>query len=97
MARRRLRNAVFTLLLGAYVALAIKEQLNLAPQERTWHGRLAGIPYDFRLPTLQKLRDTFWNKDTSQVVMPPAFGIGWALNLYPLLRSRLLQALNPGA
>jgi hypothetical protein len=86
MARRRLRNTVFTLLLAAYVVTAIKKQLNQAPQ-----GSFAGIRYDFRLPTLQKLRDTFWNKDTSQVVMPPAFGIGWALNLYPLLRSKLYK------
>ncbi len=97
MARRRLRNTVFMLLLGAFVVAAIREQLNLPPSERTWHGKLFGIPYDFRLPTPEKLRDTFWKKDTSQIVVPMAFGVGWSFNLYPLLLSRLLQGLIPSA
>ncbi|MBV9709000.1 MAG: hypothetical protein JO125_16515 [Chloroflexi bacterium] len=85
------------LLLGAFVVAAIREQLNLPPPERTWHGTLFGVPYDFRLPTPQKLRDTLWNKDTSQIMMPTAFGVGWSFNLYPLLRSKLLRTLIPGA
>ena len=97
MARRRLRNTVFMLLLGAFVVAAIREQLNLPPPERTWHGKLFSIPYDFRLPTPQKLRDTLWNKDTSQIVMPTVFGVGWSFNFYPLLRSKLLRSLLPSA
>ena len=88
------RNVAFTLLLGAYVATAIREQLNRPPEERTWHGKLFGIPYDFRPPTIERLRDAFWNKNTAQVVVPQPFGVGWTLNLYPLVHPEPPQALK---
>ncbi len=68
------------------VALALRDQLRLPPEERTWHGRIAGrIPYDFRPPTIERIRAAFWNKDTSQILVPQPIGIGWTVNLYPLL------------
>jgi hypothetical protein len=77
-------------LLALLIALAIREQLRLPPEERTWHGRIADrVPYDFRPPTAERIRATFWNKDTLQILVPKAFGIGWTINLYALL--------NPGA
>ena len=57
--------------------LAIREQLHLPPDERTWLGTLFGIPYDFRRPTIERLRETFWNKDTARVLVPQFFGMGW--------------------
>ena len=68
------------------VALAVRDQLRLPPEERTWQGRVWDfIPYDFRRPTLERIRDTYWNKDTSQIFVPQVFGVGWTINLYPLL------------
>jgi hypothetical protein len=73
-------------LVGLLVAAALRDQLRLPPEERTWHGWIAGrIPYDFRLPTAERIRATFWNKNTAQILLPHAFGIGWTINLYPLL------------
>ena len=78
-------NIIMSVLLVIYVGVAIMEQLRRPPGERTWHGKIVGIPYDFRMPTVDRLRATFWNKDTAQILVPQAFGIGWTVNLYPLL------------
>lgn len=62
---------------------AILDQLRLPPEQRTWHGEIAGVPYDFRMPTIERLRATFWNEETSRILVPKAFGVGWDINLYP--------------
>ena len=67
------------------MGLAVREQLQMPPEERTWHGTLYGIPYDFRRPTIARLRETFWNKDTTRVLVPQVFGMGWSINFYPLI------------
>ena len=79
-------NIVWSTLLVLLMVVALREQLRLPPEERTWHGRIADvIPYDFRRPTTERILATFWNKETSQILVPQAFGIGWTINLYPLL------------
>ena len=88
-------NIMSSTLLVVLVVLALREQLRLPPEERTWHGRIAGgIPYDFRLPTAERIRATFWNKETSELLVPQAFGIGWTINLYPLLHPQPSQKLQ---
>ena len=69
----------------ALMGLAVREQLQLPPEERTWHGTLFGIPYDFRRPTIERLRETFWNKETARLLVPQFFGMGWSINFYPLI------------
>jgi len=71
--------------IAALMGLAIREQLQMPPEERTWHGTLFNIPYDFRWPTIERLRETFWNKDTARVLVPQVFGMGWSINFYPLI------------
>ena len=78
-------NIIMSVLLVIYVGVAIVEQLRRPSDDRTWHGWIAGIPYDFRMPTVDRLRATYWNKDTGQILVPKDFGIGWTVNLYPLL------------
>jgi hypothetical protein len=68
-------------LLGGAVAQELRRPLN----ERTWHGTIAGVPYDFRPPTPGKIRATTWNKNTAQVLVPRAFGVGWTINFYPFV------------
>jgi hypothetical protein len=70
---------------AALVGMAIAEQLSRPPQERTWQGSIFNIPYDFRPPTPERLRDEFWNKNTSRIFVPHAFGVGWGINFYPLI------------
>ena len=73
------------IVLAALVGLAIREQLQMPPEERTWHGTLYGIPYDFRWPTVERLRAALWNKDTARVLVPQFYGMGWSINFYPLI------------
>jgi hypothetical protein len=88
------RNIIgFTLLL-LFVGAAIVQQLRRPPEERTWNGKIAGIPYDFRLPTVERIRDTFWNKHTSKIFLPQVFGIGWSINLYPIIHPEEVQRLR---
>ncbi len=87
-------NIILSILFLVYVAIAITQQLQRPPEERTWYGKIAGIPYDFRIPTVERIRATFWNKDTSQILLPQAFGIGWSINLYPIIHPEEVQKLD---
>ncbi|HZU66366.1 MAG TPA: DUF5808 domain-containing protein [Ktedonobacteraceae bacterium] len=81
-------NILWIAVLLALFGLAINQQLNRSPEERTWHGSVLGIPYDLRVPTIDKLQATFWNKDNPQLLVPTAFGMGWTINFYPLFHPR---------
>ena len=61
-------------------AIALVQEMRKPKPEREWHGKVGFIPYDFRLPTPGRLRQTFWNPDDDRILMPRAFGIGWDLN-----------------
>jgi len=50
------------------------------------HGRFLRVPYDFRVPTLQRLKDRFWNPDDPRIFTPHVFGVGWSINAYQLLK-----------
>ncbi len=65
---------------------AVFQELEKPREERTWHGKVAGlIPYDFRMPTIERLKQAYWNPDDSRIFTPEAFGIGWAINFHSLL------------
>lgn len=70
------------------VGAAILDQLRQPPENRTWQGHICGIPYDFRVPTIERIRAKVWNKSTSQILMPHVFGVGWSVNLYPLFHPK---------
>ena len=72
--------------------VAICQQLEKPEEEREWYGKVAGfIPYDFRLPTSERLKEAYWNPYDSRIFTPDVFGIGWAINFYALLeRLRLI-------
>jgi hypothetical protein len=75
---------------------AICQELEKPKQDRKWHGKVAGIiPYDFRLPTIERLRESYWNPYERRVFTPEVFGVGWAVNLYRLLED--LGVIRAGA
>lgn len=79
---RRLRRLVR---IGAFalVAAAVATELAKPADERTWHGRVGGVvPYDFRPPTWQRIRDAYWNPQSDRLFSDRVFGVGWAVNLY---------------
>ncbi len=47
-------------------------------------GKVLGIPYDFRKPTLERIRERMWNPEDERVIVPRVFGVGWTLNLAQL-------------
>ena len=66
---------------------AIYKELRTPPAQRTWHGRLFGaVPYDFRVPDLNRLREAYWNTGSDVVLSDRPLGVGWAVNLPALLR-----------
>jgi hypothetical protein len=73
--------------------LSIVHELRLPASERTWHGLLFGhVPYDWRLPTLDRIRDTFWQPESPGVLRPTVFGVGWSINVGRILRLLELTA-----
>ena len=89
---RSVANLVLGILATFLIIRAIMEQLRLPREERTWHGTNYGVPYDFRRPTGERLRATFWNEDTPQLLVPQAFGVGWTINFYPIVHPQASQS-----
>lgn len=60
--------------------IAVVQELRKPPEERTWHGKVGDlVPYDFRKPTMERFRDTYWNPD-GPILSPKAWGVGWSPN-----------------
>ena len=71
---------------GLLISAAIAQQVRRPPAERTWQGRIVGIPYDFRPPTPSLLRASFWDPENPSLLTPKVFGVGWGgINIYRLL------------
>jgi len=87
---KRLANLIRLVAVGM-VAAAIAQEMRKPPEERTWHGTVAGfVPYDFRVPTVERLREAYWNPDDPRVFTPRAVGVGWGINL-PTMYRRLKE------
>lgn len=70
-----------TLLLAA-VAAAVYKELQLPPEQRTWHGKLMGVvPYDFRMPSPRRMIEAWWNPGSGRVINDQPFGVGWTVNI----------------
>ena len=73
----------------AWIALiaAIYQELKKPPAERTWYGKVGGlIPYDFRVPTLDRVRKAYWDPSSDRVFTDHVVGVGWAVNVPALIR-----------
>ena len=79
---RRIRRLVRFVTFGLVVA-AVANELTKPAAERTWHGKVFDlVPYDFRPPTWQRIRDAYWNPESDRLFSDRVFGVGWAVNLY---------------
>jgi hypothetical protein len=79
---RGTRGLFRTIVFGLFAA-AIATELAKPPAERTWHGRVFSlVPYDFRPPTIERIRDAYWNPESDELFSDRVFGVGWAVNLY---------------
>lgn len=60
----------------AFVIVAIR---NFGKQ-----GTFLGVPYSFRVPTPERIRERFWNPADPSILTPHIFGWGYSINLYAL-------------
>lgn len=65
----------------ALAAAAVVKELRTPEGERTWNGKVASVvPYDFRMPTIERIRERMWDPESEHVVGPRVFGVGWTVN-----------------
>jgi len=75
-------------------AAAIYQELRRPPEERTWNGKVAGVvPYDFRVPTIDRLRAAYWAPESDEVFSENVFGVGWAVNI-PVAARKLSEIVS---
>ena len=73
---------LLTLVVVALTVAAVVKELRTPKAERSWHGKIATVvPYELRVPTLERARERLWNPDAEHVVGPRVFGVGWSMNL----------------
>lgn len=77
----KLRTATGIAIASGLLGVAIGTELAKPPSDRTWEGRICGfVPYDLRLPTLERARSRLWDPDSAQIITPRVFGVGWTVN-----------------
>jgi hypothetical protein len=82
-----------TLVWVAFFA-ALYQELRKPDAERTWHGKVAGVvPYDFRLPTIERLRKAYWDPESEVIFSDHVFGVGWAVNI-PVAARKLAAVVD---
>jgi hypothetical protein len=50
------------------------------PEKKKLYGKFFGIPYDFRKPTWEKIKNRVWNPRDMRVFPPKVWGAGWTVN-----------------
>jgi hypothetical protein len=72
--------------LAIIAIVAIVQELSKPRDERTWHGKVFDlVPYDFRAPTIERVRSTYWNPG-GPFLSARVFGVGWAPNFAAMKR-----------
>jgi len=82
------REWLYRLLQAAAITVtiaAVCQEMEKPKEERHWHGRVGFIPYDFRIPTLERIKAAYWNSEDSHIFTPEVIGVGWSINFHALL------------
>ena len=72
--------------MAGLTAAAIGQELARPPAERTWKGRVAGVPYNFRVSDWSTVAAEYWNPERDAIFSPHAIGLGWGINFAALAR-----------
>jgi Family of unknown function (DUF5808) len=76
---RRVVRRLWVAVLAAAVIDAVRNDRN--------HGELFGvIPYDFRFPDIERAKRQTWDPQSTRILTPRTFGVGWSVNLGRLAR-----------
>lgn len=74
-------------------AAAVSQEMSKAPEERTWKGTIAGVPYNFNMPEWLDIANEYWNPNSDEILTPHAIGLGWGVNL-AAVKSRAEQLID---
>ncbi len=55
----------------------------MATRQKT--GKFLKMPYDWRRPTVKRVKYRWWNPKEPRFIVPKAFGWGWSFNFARLL------------
>ncbi len=78
--RRNDIQRVIRLVTVALAVVAVVKELRTPAEDREWNGVVVGfVPYDFRVPTAERIKERFWNPEGG-LISPRVFGVGWTLN-----------------
>ena len=55
-------------------------------------GTWLGVPFDWRKPTVARVRERWWNADDRRLFTPKTFGWGYDVNLYEAARRLRLRS-----
>lgn len=81
-AKKRRKTSPLKVIAAALFIAAVVKELRTPAEERTWHGRLFDfVPYDLRVPTLERIKAAWWSPDDERILTPRAFGVGWSVNV----------------
>ncbi|GAA1723758.1 hypothetical protein GCM10009809_19470 [Isoptericola hypogeus] len=86
---------LITLVTLALAAAAVVKELRKDPDDRTWNGTVGFVPYEFRIPTLERVRERLWDPDGERLIGPRVFGVGWTVNVgrvVALVRQRVAES-----
>lgn len=67
-------------------AAAIGQEMAKEPSQRTWKGKVAGVPYNFRVAEWSDIANEYWNPSSDQILAPHAMGLGWGINFAAVAR-----------
>jgi hypothetical protein len=59
-----------------------QESTQEAPEFLPPQGRVAGVPYDLRRPTVARAKARYWNGGDPHVFTPKTYGAGWDINFF---------------
>ncbi len=82
---KRLNRLIRIVGMGLVVA-AIVDQMRRPADERTWTGSILIFPYDFRVPTVDRVLQRWWNPEDERILTPDVFGVGWSINLFQAMK-----------
>jgi len=72
--------------IAALTAAAISKEMEKPAAERTWKGKIAGVPYNFNIPDWADIAREYWNPNSDRIFSPHAIGLGWGVNFAALWR-----------
>ena len=77
---------IWRLIVIIITVVAVVKELRTPREERTWHGKVVDVvPYDFRKPTAERIRRTYWNPE-GPILSGKLWGVGWSPNLGAAMR-----------